>query len=267
MRASTVILALLSLASLPAGLSEGTGLAQQSQAPPRPVMPAQDGGVREVLESIVVPPIPNAPFSATLATEWARSTAGGATITFVNQRHIARDASGRIYEERWALVPKGSDTKSRIQWIQIADPSRHTLFNCNMLALVCDLLVYDPAPDLAAATPPPSANGPLRGNRGFVQTESLGNRILDGANTTGTRVTITLNPGVMGNDQPVTQLRETWRDDALAINLLSIRSGPLIGTQTFTVTELDPNPPDAQLFEPPAGFQIRDRRAVLPPSQ
>ena len=116
------------------------------------------------------------------------------------------------------------------------------------------------------SSPPQQQNGPLRGNRGFVRTESLGNRIIDGINTTGTRMTTTLNPGAMGNDQPVTEVRETWRADQLAFNLLSIRSGPLIGTQTFTVTELDPGPPDPALFEPPEGFRIADRRSVLPPS-
>jgi len=37
-----------------------------------------DGGVREVLESIVVPPIPHEPFTATLITEWVRYTPDGA---------------------------------------------------------------------------------------------------------------------------------------------------------------------------------------------
>ena len=68
----------------------------EAQVQQRPLMAAQDGGVREVLESIVVPPIPDAPFSATLSTEWARPAPGGATITFVNQRHIARAADGRL---------------------------------------------------------------------------------------------------------------------------------------------------------------------------
>ena len=38
-----------------------------AEEPARPA--AQDGGFREVLESIVIPPIPNQPFSATLQTE------------------------------------------------------------------------------------------------------------------------------------------------------------------------------------------------------
>jgi hypothetical protein len=239
--------------------------AQQPQSD-RPVMPAQDGGMRTVLESIVVPPIPNAPFTATLATEWARPAGGSATITLVNQRQLARDANGRLYEQRWELVPKGGNIRSRMNWIQIADPVQRTLYNCNVFTQVCNLLTWNAAPDLAAANPPPPMNGPLRGNRGSVQTENLGTRILAGMETTGTRVTTNWNAGVMGNDAPVSEVRETWRCDPLAINLLSIRSGPLVGTQTFTVTELDPNPPDPALFEVPAGFKVRDQRGTRPPS-
>ena len=130
---------------------------QTSQEPNQPLVrpaPAQDGGVRQVLESIVIPPIPSAPFRATLDTEWVRFTPDGGTITFVNERHIARDGHGRIYEERWALVPKfqsNGDLRSKMTWIQIADPNRHTLYNCSTDQHVCDLLKYDPADDLTAA--------------------------------------------------------------------------------------------------------------------
>lgn len=239
------------------------GAAQQV----RPTLPAQDGGMRVVLESIVVPPIPNAPFTAMLSTEWARPAGDRATITVVNQRQLARDATGRLYEQRRALVPKNGNVQSRLDWVQIADPDRHILYNCNMVTEVCDLLTWNSAPDLAAATPPPLVNGPLRGNQGSIRTENLGTRIVAGTETTGTRVTTIWNAGVMGNDAPVTEMRETWRSASLAVNLLSIRSGPLIGTQTFTITELDPNPPDPALFEPPVGFQVRDQRATRPPSE
>ena len=106
---------------------------QRADVRPRPgqAQPAQDGGNREVLESIVIPPIPNAPFFATLATESVKYSADGATMTFVNERHIGRDGQGRIYEERWLLVPKGSGIKSYMNWIQIADAKQHTLYNCS----------------------------------------------------------------------------------------------------------------------------------------
>ena len=40
---------------------------------------APDGGTRETLTSIVVTPLPNAPFSATVQTEWTKYFADGTT--------------------------------------------------------------------------------------------------------------------------------------------------------------------------------------------
>jgi hypothetical protein len=106
--------------------------------------PSRDGGMREVLESIVIPPIPNTPFTATLDTEWVRYAGEGATITLVNERHIARDRKGRICQERWYLVPKNGNAKSEMNWIQIADPQQHTLYNCSPQLHICELKNYDP---------------------------------------------------------------------------------------------------------------------------
>jgi len=46
----------------------------------------------------------------------------GGTFTTVNSRPIKRDSTGRIYQERWLMSPKGSNIPSRMSWIQIADP-------------------------------------------------------------------------------------------------------------------------------------------------
>jgi len=228
--------------------------------------PTQDGGTRQVLESIVIPPIPNAPFAATLDTEWVRFAPDGGTITFVNQRHIARDGRGRIYEERWALVPKyhpNGDIPSKMTWIQIADPKLHTLYNCSTEMHVCDLLTYDPAKDLTAArprTPPP----PGAGDRGPTTLEDLGTRNIAGVDTVGIRQTYRIEVGSMGNDQPMTSMKEEWHSQELGVNLLSIRSDPMSGKQTFTIVELTASEPDAQLFELPAGYKVSDQRKNPP---
>ncbi len=44
--------------------------------------PARNGGVREVVEGILIPPVPHAPFTATLATESVKYAADGAAMTF-----------------------------------------------------------------------------------------------------------------------------------------------------------------------------------------
>jgi hypothetical protein len=227
----------------------------QTQGTPAP---SHDGGVSEVLESIVIPPIPHAPFYAALATECVKYAADGGSMTFVNERHIARNAQGQVYEERWMLVPKNSALKSYMNWIQLIDPKEHTLYNCSPKRRVCDLLVYDPASDLEAATLRKGVTGQLK--YGSRTSEELGTRNILGIETIGIRDTKITYVGAMGNDQPLTDMSEYWHSDRLGINLLSIRSSPFFGKQTFTITELTASDPDPQLFDLPAGYTISDQR-------
>lgn len=249
------------------GLLPSVCLAQTAQ--PRPpeqshiATPSRDGGVREVLESIVIPPIPNAPFTATLATEWVRYAGEGATITSVNERHIARDRKGRVYQERWYLVPKNGNVKSEMNWIQIADPQEHTLYNCSPQRHICELRNYDPSEELTAAAPrTPIPSGVEE--RGHSTVEELGTRNISGVDTVGRREITAIEPGEVGNDQALTEMNETWHSQELGINLLSIRSGPIVGKQTFTITELSSSDPDSHLFELPAGYAVTDVRKSSP---
>jgi hypothetical protein len=84
----------------------------------------------------------------------------------VNERHIGRDGQGRIYEERWVLVPKGSGIKSYMNWIQIADAEQHTLYNCSPQQHICELLGYDPADDLSAVTLLPQKSHIVQNEKG-----------------------------------------------------------------------------------------------------
>jgi hypothetical protein len=244
------------------GLACAAQVQQEQVQDRRPA--ARDGGVRQVLESIVIPPIAHAPFTATLATEWVKYAADGATITLANERHIARDAQGRIYEERWILVPKNGNVKSTLNWIQIADPNRRTLYNCSTERHICDLQRYDPASDLSAASPRQRVLGSSRQGDANPASEDLGDRNIAGIETAGRRVTETIEAGRIGNDQPLTSMSEYWHSEELGINLLSIRTDPMFGKQTFTITEITPADPDAQLFELPGGFKVNDQRKNPP---
>ena len=79
LRATLVILlAVFSPAALYSQTSAEDGGTRQVQA--------QDGGTRQVLESIVIPPKANAPFLATLHTDWVRGSPDSGTFTLVNER-------------------------------------------------------------------------------------------------------------------------------------------------------------------------------------
>jgi len=229
----------------------------QTEVPANPAK--QDGGARAVMESIVIPPIPNHPFTATLQTEWIQYGGEGGTVTPVNERPIVRDGEGRVYQERWALVPKFSKVQSQRVLLQIADPNRHTLYTCAIYQHICELETYDPTHELAAAEPrKPVPNGIVVQDHSTV--EDLGTRTIAGVEAVGRRETNTIDVGVMGNDQPLHDMNETWHSQELAINLLSIRTGPMIGKQNFTISELSAVDPDPELFKIPEGYEIRDMR-------
>ena len=221
----------------------------------------QDGGVNEVLQSIYIPPLLNAPFTALVHTEWTRPMANGGTYTFVNQRMVARDGRGRIYEERWLLAPKGSEDQSRMNVIQIADPVARTLYNCFTLRTPhrCELDKYAELA-LTSYKPLVLASGPLGNGQGSRVHEDLGKRLIEGIETEGTRDTVDYNAGVMGSDQPFSIWREFWQSPQIGVNLYSEVANPSVGKQVFTLSDVLLSEPDPRLFELPDGFEVIDHR-------
>jgi len=112
-----------------------------AQARPEPLR-IPDGGTREVLISILIPSLPNAPFTATVNTEWIRQLPDGSTITLKNHRAIARDKAGRIFQERRYLVPDGGKIESAVSQIEISDPVSHELYICVPSEHVCQLELF-----------------------------------------------------------------------------------------------------------------------------
>ena len=231
---------------------------------------AEDGGARgSTLESIIIPPKPKAPFTLLLETEWVRGLSDGGTITIVNKRRIARDAEGRVYQERWVLVPKNRTDESRMTAIQISDPIAHTLHSCFMLdpKKRCELVTYTPSPNTIFnfQAPTPRSRPALPNGMGDIVHLDLGKQLIAGVEVIGTRDTTNYKAGVFGNDRNMTIEREFWYAPQLGFNLLSIRSDPRFGTETFTATNLILSDPDSQLFVLPEGFMIVDHRRTAPP--
>ncbi len=234
-------------------------IAQSDVKPQPPVLHAQDGGTSGVMESIFIPPILAAPFTLTLVTEWSRPLPNGGTVTLANKRRIARDGGGRIYQQRWLLVPKGSKIESQIDVIQIMNPHEHTLYNCFVRQKACELVRYSLASD-TVYKPSIGVTGPLNNGIGFSLHEDLGVSNSAGLDTTGYRETTTINPGVLGNDQPMVTTREFWYSSHLQINLVSKIDNPQSGKQDFTVRELTTSEPDPKLFDLPEDYKVVDGR-------
>jgi len=160
-------------------------------------------------------------------------------------------------------VPKFSKVTSQRVLLQIADPNQQMLYTCAIYQRVCELETYDPTHEHAAAEArKPIPNGAIVKDHSKI--EDLGTRTIAGVETVGRRETNTIDVGLMGNDQPLTAMNETWHSQELAINLLSIRTGPMSGKQNFTITELSAVEPDPELFKVPEGYEVRDMRKNPP---
>ncbi len=233
-------------------LPNSFSVAQAPQEPQR----LPDGGTREVLISILIPSLPNAPFTATVNTEWIRQLPDGSTITLKNHRAIARDAAGRIFQERRALVPDDGKTKSGVTQIEISDPVAHELYICMPHGRTCQLEEFSLRESLPYAAP-----GKAHTAQGSSsESEDLGKQSIGGLETVGTRQTTVIPARTIGNDSPILSKREFWYSPQLGVNLISKLQHPLSGTQNFEVSDIALGEPDPKLFEVPSGFKILDLR-------
>ena len=217
-----------------------------------------DGGGTGVLESIYIPNFPNAPFSLTLRTEWVQNLRNGGSFTEVNARPIMRDSAGRIYQERWLLVPKGSGIPSQMTTIQIDDPVAHLFYQCRVRQKICEL--YPAFAGLAHYDPNRLKSGPLQSGKGTFLHEDLGGQSFAGIAVHGYRDTTTLDAGTLGNDVAMATVREFRYSAELGFNLSSTLEAAQVGREVFLVDDLSVNEPDPKFFQPPAGFRIIDRR-------
>ena len=86
--------------------------------------------------------------------------------------------------------------------------------------------------------------------------ESLGTQTIEGVLAEGTRSTITIGAGQIGNERPIEIVSERWFSPELKTLVLSKQSDPRFGETTYRLSNIVLGNPEASLFEVPADFQI-----------
>jgi len=217
----------------------------------QPAMHAPDGSTRERPESLVILPKTNAPFSATVTTEWTRILVDSTSQTNWNHRTIARDSSGRVFEERRYFTPTGNQETTMLTERDYRDPNRRERYICMTAQRVCFVSPFS-APESVNLMPA----GNLPGGRGTVTREELGRKTIEDIEVIGSRESITLNAGSVGNEKAEPIVKEFWYSPRLGINVITKRFDPRFGVQNFTVSNINQSEPDPKLFEPPADYRV-----------
>jgi hypothetical protein len=96
-----------------------------------------------------------------------------------------------------------------------------------------------------------------------VDTEDLGTQTMEGVIVTGTRTTKTIPAGRIGNERPISIVIEVWTSPDLKTVVMSKRSDPRMGEQTFRLTNIVRAEPDASLFTVPADFKVIDGQQTV----
>jgi hypothetical protein len=98
---------------------------------------------------------------------------------------------------------------------------------------------------------------------GQRKTESLGTQTIEGVTAEGTRVTLTIPAGEIGNTLPIEIVDEIWHSPELQIMVMTRHRDPRSGENTYRLTNLSRSEPDRSLFEVPADYSVREGK--MPP--
>ena len=91
-----------------------------------------------------------------------------------------------------------------------------------------------------------------------ARTESLGKQSIEGVEAEGTRNTVTIAAGEIGNERPIEIVNERWYSPELQILVMTRHSDPRFGENTYKLINIVRAEPARELFEVPAGYTVKE---------
>jgi hypothetical protein len=92
-----------------------------------------------------------------------------------------------------------------------------------------------------------------------TKVEHLGLQSIEGGvSAEGTRTTITIPAGQIGNELPIVTVSERWYSPELQVTVMSTRSDPRTGTTTYKLTNINRSEPAPTLFQVPSDYTVHD---------
>ena len=100
-----------------------------------------------------------------------------------------------------------------------------------------------------------------------AKTESLGKQSIEGVEAEGTRNTVEIPAGEIGNERPIAIVFERWYSPELQVVVMTKHSDPRFGETTYRLTNINRSEPAHSLFEVPADYKVRDAMQTPEPMQ
>jgi hypothetical protein len=240
--------------------------------------------------------VKGAPYSAQAVTETKQTLSDGNRIINKATASVYRDSEGRTRREQTLkAIGAFGTTGEPPQTIFINDPvagvnyalDSHTHVAHKMPPMRFEFKfagppddgsgprvnVSTPPAEFEAPTPPPFERvgppPPPGGQAGVVfawhgdreensKNESLGKQTIEGVEAEGTRNTVEIPAGAIGNERPIEIVFERWYSPELQVAVMTRHSDPRFGETTYRLTNINRSEPVRSLFEVPADYKLRE---------
>ena len=94
--------------------------------------------------------------------------------------------------------------------------------------------------------------------------EDLGKQNIGGVEAEGTRTTVTIAAGEIGNERPIEIVSERWYSPELELVVMTRHSDPRTGETTYKLTNINRAEPAKSLFEVPSDYTIKEGPGIGP---
>lgn len=219
---------------------------------PRPLGPQADFLSSEMRFGDRV--VKGSPYSAQFSTESTQVLADGTRITRTSHGLVYRNTEGGTRREQKIAnlgpIPIEGQPKDLIF---INDPVAGAHYVIDVQEHSARKL---PFRDAAPGEP----RQEFEGSPDPVTTELLGKQLIEGVQAEGTRTTMTIPAGKIGNDRPIKIVSERWYSPELQIVVLSKHSDPFAGDNVYRLTAISRDEPAPTLFSVPTDYRVTEER-------
>jgi hypothetical protein len=237
--------------------------------------------------------VTGAPYSADAVTETTQALADGNRISRKSSVQVARDGRGRERREHQAMMVGPMVAQRSVALVTITDPVAGTAVTIDHQRQVATRMQmrrwagpsgpetqaavggatigFAPARGAVTATGGATMQWTMAAPADIAPPAPVGERTseilepqtIEGVRADGTRTTVTIPAGAIGNELPIAIATERWYSPELKTVVLSRRSDPRFGETVFRLVNLVRGEPGADLFEIPAGYRLEEPK--LPP--
>ena len=232
------------------------------------------------------------PYSAEAVTQSTQTLGDGSHIVNSSSSMIYRDSEGRERrEESIAKLGAWSAQGQPAKAVFISDPVANVSYSLDAVSKTARKMPHGIAGGITggittkavtggafgmagAIIPPPAGAGTVEhgqqvffysttgraGEEGSVKpkVENLGTSTIEGVEAEGTRTTVTIPAGQIGNERDINVVSERWYSPELQVVILSKHSDPRMGESVYKLTNINRSEPLPSMFQVPPDYTVTD---------